>query len=470
MPIQAPPSDVLPGFASAFDEEKMKVHVQAALLGTDRSDYLVERCTPRRPLYMPGRSCLLRYRFRARSTTSGEIVEPIVTGRVFPDRLTCAAYMADKLAPVAERMRGRPEAAAFAQPAAVIEPLNMVVHVWPIDGELPTLVDATDPERMVEIFDETLPFVVEDCRIELVSYRRRQRCVLRYTVVGDDRRLVAYGKVSAVGSETPKDVLLRELRRRLAREHALSVPRSLGWRPELQLSLLEALPGEAQIGPALEARLRGEPPPDAPPLEEMVAACAQAAAALHTSALELGPVRALDDEFARLECDMAIVRPFVSDAAARASLVRIAALAQQSEPLRLCLSHGDFKYEQLLFDGTRSALVDFDAFCQAEPALDVGKFLAHLRVEARRLEQGASVSSALGDELAEHFLRSYLSGGVDQLKDERRLRLRTTLYEAVALLHLVLWSQRNLDDTRLHIATALLEERISSLVSQLDQR
>src|ERR687896_1344689 len=134
----------------------MKGHLQAAHFGTDRSDYLVERCTPRRPLYMPGGSCLLRYRFRACSRTSGEILEPIVTGRVFPDPSTCATYMADKLAPVAARMRGRPEVAAFAQPAAVIEPLNMVVHVWPIDGELPTLVDATDRHRMIDVFRETL--------------------------------------------------------------------------------------------------------------------------------------------------------------------------------------------------------------------------------------------------------------------------------------------------------------------------
>jgi hypothetical protein len=462
MPSEARPFEVLPGLATAFDEDAMTGHLQAALFGTDRPDYVVERCTPRRPLYMPDGSCLLRFRLRARSATTGTVLEPIVTGRVFPNRSACASYMSSRLAPVAKRMRGRPEVAAFVAAAAAIEPLNIVVYVWPVDGELPTLVEATDRARMVEIFRETLDLAIEDCEIELVSYRRRQRCVLRYTVAGKDagaggfRRLVAYGKVSAVGKETPKDVILSELRHRIAAGgagHAPAVPRSLAWRPELQLLLLEALPGEALIGPALEARLRRDPPPGALSLEEMVAACGHAAAALHSSGVTYGPERTIDEELAGLQRDMAIVRPFVRDSGDRAQawFERIVTLAEQSEPLRLCLSHGDFKYEQLLFDGARSALMDFDAVCQAEPALDLGKFLAHLRVEAR-----------LGDELAEEFLRAYVSAAGDRLEDERRLRRRTALYETVSLLHLTLWSQRNLDETQMQITAGLLEERLSA--------
>jgi hypothetical protein len=475
------PEEALPGLATAFDEEAMKGYVQAALFGTDRPSYTVERCAPTRPLYVPGESCVLRYRFQARNATSGDVLEPIVMGRVFPNRSTCAAYMSDKLAPLALRMRGRPEVAAFTAPAAMIEALNMVVHVWPVDGELPTLVDATDRRRMVDVFREELPkalkqsVVVEDCRIELVSYRRRQRCVLRYTVAGkagddDIRSLVVYGKVSASGNETLSSRVLDALRDRIlqpAADHRFTLPRPFGSRPELQLALLEALRGEAQIGPALKARLRGRPPPDAPPLEEMVATCGYVAAMLHASGVELGRSRTLDDELAGLRDQTAHARRFVPSFGDRAQswLERIAALAEQSEPLKLCLGHGDFKHEQVLFDGAASALVDFDAMCQAEPALDLGKFLAHLRAEAQKIQKRASVSSPLGDELAEHFLRAYVGAAGDHVEDERRLRLRTTLYEAIALLRLALRSQLDLDETRLELTTALLEQRISALAA-----
>jgi aminoglycoside phosphotransferase (APT) family kinase protein len=148
---------------------------------------------------------------------------------------------------------------------------------------------------------------------------------------------------------------------------------------------------------------------------------------------------------------------------AQSWLERIAALAEQSEPLKLRLGHGDFKHEQLLFDGAGSGLVDFDALCQAEPALDLGKFLAHLRSEAQKIQRRASVSSPLGEELAEHFLRAYVSAAGDHVEDERRLRLRTTLYEAVALLRLALLSHQDLDETRLEMTTALLEQRMSAV-------
>jgi hypothetical protein len=472
------PQEALPGLATAFDEDAMKGYFQAALFGTDRPRYTVERCTPTRPLYMPGECCVLRYRFQARNRTSGEVLEPIVMGRVFPNQSTSAAYMSDKLAPLAARMRGRPEVAAFAAPAALIEPVSMVVHVWPIDGELPTLVEATDRRRMINVFREELPealkqpLVVEDCEIELVSYRRRQRCVLRYTVAakapdGDEvRRLILYGKVTTFGNETlitrVVDALHDRIRQRATHDR-FTLPRSLGSRPDLQLSLLEALPGEAQIGPALKARLRGQPAPEAPPLEEMVATCGYVAAALHTSGVELGRSRTLDDELAGLQREIAVVRPFAPHFGDRAQawLERIAARAEQSEPLQPCLSHGDFKHEQLLFDGVRSGLVDLDAICQAEPALDVGKFLAHLRTDAQRMQRRASVSSPLGDDLAEQFLRAYVDAAGDKLENERRLRERTTRYEALALLRLALRSHQDLDETRLQVTAGLLEERMS---------
>jgi aminoglycoside phosphotransferase (APT) family kinase protein len=152
-------------------------------------------------------------------------------------------------------------------------------------------------------------------------------------------------------------------------------------------------------------------------------------------------------------------------ARAQSWLERIAALGEPSEPLKPCLCHGDFKHEQLLFDGAGSGLVDFDSLCQAEPALDLGKFLAHLATEAEKIQRRASVSSSLADELAEQFLRRYVGASGDKLEDERRLRLRTTLYETIALLRLALRSQQDLDANRLAMTAGLLEERISALAA-----
>jgi Phosphotransferase enzyme family len=478
------PQEALPGFATALDEEAMKGYLQEALFGSDPAGYTVERCTPRRPRYIPGEYCILRYHCEARNGASGAVVEPTVMARVFPDQGTCAAYMSEKLAPLVTRMRGRPEVAAFAAPATVIEPLNMVVHVWPIDGELPTLVEATDRGRMIEVFREALPetleqpFNVQDCQIELVSYRRRARCVLRYTVTGkaagsdETRNLVVYGKVVGAGKETLASPMIHALLDQVRQRgdgYQFTLPRSLGWRPDLQLALLEASPGAPrQIRRAIKWRLRGRPPPPgAPPLEEMLAICANVAATLHTSGLNVGPVRTIDHDLARLGREIAMVRQFAPEFGDRAGswLERIAALAGQSEPLELCLNHGDFNHGQLVFDGASGALLDLDTLCQAEPAFDVGWFLGNLRTHTEKLRRSASVSSTLGGELAEWFLRAYVTAAGDRLKDDEHFRARTTLYEAITLLRVALRSHHDFNEFRLDIATTLLEERMSAIAT-----
>ena len=90
----------LPGVATAFDESSMRGHLQAALFGAARPGFTVERCTPNKPLYVPGECCTVQYEFEARDNASGALQARTVVGRVFPDAASCAAYMSDKLTPL----------------------------------------------------------------------------------------------------------------------------------------------------------------------------------------------------------------------------------------------------------------------------------------------------------------------------------------------------------------------------------
>ena len=62
-------------------------------------------------------------------------------------------------------------------------------------------------------------------------------------------------------------------------------------------------------------------------------------------------------------------------------------LCRTDEPLPLTFSHGDYTYTELIFADSSCGLVDFDTSCQAEPALDLGQFLAYLRLTARKIQQ-----------------------------------------------------------------------------------
>ena len=466
----------LPGLEVAFDEAAMRGHLQSALFGGPGSRWTLERCEPDRPLFLAGEGCTLQYECRVKDSADGELMDPIVIGRVFPDRASCAAYMARKLAPLVESVRKRADLATFASPAAVIEPLHAVVHVWPLDGELPTLVPATDPRHMAGLIARLVSsrLAVERCRVDLVSYRRRSRCVLRYTLSGRPRRpgqpdrLVLYGKLTPRGDEVLYGDTLARLRAHFERQRdgdRIAIPRSLGWRPELGLALLEEVAGEAKLGTALRRRLRAKPAAEDPTLEAMLSRCVRVAAAFHGSGLPIGRPRTLDDRLADLENEVGITRVFFPEFADRAAgwLARLTALAKSREPVPPRLCHGDFKYAQVFFDGDRVGLVDLDNVCQAEPALDLGQFFAYLRTQARKNERDESVSPTLENDLCDRFLDEYAQAMALGAPDVQRLRARATLHEVASLLRMALHSQQKLKLTRLDSTSALIEERLGTL-------
>jgi len=247
LPSQLPQE--LPGLEAALDGSVMRGHLQAALFGAG-SRWTLDRAEPDRPLFVAGEGCTLQYECRLKDSADGELYDPIVVGSIFPDRARCAAYMRQKLAPLVERVRKRSDLAMFASPAAVIEPLHMLVHFWPIDGELPNLLEATDPRHMAAVLGRALAgrFAVQACQVQLVSYRRRSRCVLRYTVTGRASgsttapRRVLYGKLAPRGTEQPHGPTLERLRQQLEVRRdgeRITIPRALRGRPELGLALFE---------------------------------------------------------------------------------------------------------------------------------------------------------------------------------------------------------------------------------------
>ncbi|HEX9438570.1 MAG TPA: ABC transporter transmembrane domain-containing protein, partial [Roseiflexaceae bacterium] len=472
----------LPGLQIAFDAEAMRGYLQPVLFGKTQTRYTIERCTPGKAIYA-GDGCVLRYQLEVSDSASGQTLEPLVVGRIFQDQLACAVYMRDRLAPLAALMRDREEIAPFAAPVAMIEPLNMVVHVFPIDGELPALVGATDRRRMVEIFNETLPdaltdrFIAQDCRIMPVNYARRYRCVMRYEIAGTApgsnkaQKRVVYGKIATDSQGALIGQVIAALREHLSASGATArfrIPRSLGFRPDLQLSLLEAIPGTPKINQLLKARLSGAEAGqrETLTLEAAIDACAGIASALHTSGIAIGRRRTLDGELTALNRDIEALRRVAPELGARFQswLERIETYAEESDPLRLCFSHGDYTYAQVIFDGPQSGLVDFDTICQAEPALDLGQFLAYMRVAAHKARKAAAATpNPIGEQLGARFLDAYIAAAGDHLEDAERLRVRVSVYEIVSLMRMALHSWQQIKPARLENALAVLEEEIACL-------
>ena len=235
----------------------------------------------------------------------------------------------------------------------------------------------------------------------------------------------------------------------------------------MQLSLLEAIPGKPLISDLLKARLRNKPiMPGTLALEDMIDVCANVAATLHSSDIRLGRRRTLDDELAMLRKNFAEMRRLTPELGAQMEnwLEQLSAYAEQSDALSMGFCHGDFTYTQLVFEGKEAGLVDFDSICQAEPALDLGHFLAYLRVaglKAEKLADGAP--NTLVEQLSERFMTTYLTAMGERVEEVGRLRVRVAIYQMISLLRRALRSWQKFKGSRLENALVVIEEEMACL-------
>lgn len=358
----------------------------------------------------------------------------------------------------------------------------MTLSVFPIDGELSSLASATDDRRIREVLSATLPEVVdqsltiEHVNAEPIEYARRYRAVLRYRLDalyhGKPTQRIVYGKVFASKDGALLGPTMAALREYLAtaRRYTFNVPLPLGWRPDMQLALMEEVPGQALLSKALKARFQGstaQPPHMS--LRNMIDASAHIAATLHSSPIKLGRRRTLDEEIADIRGELADLQRISPELGQRLDtyLQQIAAYAEQSDPLPLGFCHGDYTYNQILFEGTRAGLVDYDAVCQAEPALDLGHFLAYLKIAGLRARKAeGSQANDVVIELSDRFLKTYTNamGGIG---DVERFQIRVAVYQMISLIRRAVRSWQKFKGNRLEHALVLIEEELACL-PQLD--
>jgi aminoglycoside phosphotransferase (APT) family kinase protein len=114
--------------------------------------------------------------------------------------------------------------------------------------------------------------------------------------------------------------------------------------------------------------------------QELVRAAGPALASIHVCDIPFGTVRTLNDQVGRLRDgleDFSLTAPGLHRTM-RDLIPRIEARAEGSEAIPVVPTHGDFKWDQFLHDRGRFGLIDFEFFCLAEPAYDLGYFCGYL--------------------------------------------------------------------------------------------
>jgi hypothetical protein len=219
--------------------------------------------------------------------------------------------------------------------------------------------------------------------IRVTRYKPGRRCLIEYE--GDVVRRGAapaavclVGKVRAKGADRAACALLEALGRAgfgPDSPDGVSVPAAVGVVPGLGMWLQHRVPGlpatdllAGEGGPSLARRIAG------------------AIHKVHRAGLPAPRRHTIADELATLQArlaDVAADRPGWAGRLDRllAACRRVAADTPDPQPVG---SHRDFYPDQVLVDGSRLYLLDFDLFAEADAGLDVGNFVGHLTEQALR--------------------------------------------------------------------------------------
>ena len=284
---------------------------------------------------------------------------------------------------------------------------------------------------------------VSKCEYDILGHRLGKRCVIRCRFESLDpmtgrkvpRSLI--GKVYKFREDRGGQVYaaMQDLWEQGFSDGAADgsrIPKPLAYVADWQLLLMEDVPGSSLAG------LEG------PRIEPAVEAAGKALAKLHRTPLKVPGRHTIEDEMGLLKGWVAVVSQVYPGMKATFeeafSAVRYA--LNECRSFEPTLVHRDFYEKQVLVDGDQAILIDFDTLCLSDPTIDVGNFLAHLRLAG--LQRLGSV-----ERLEEVFLAAYRPG------PSQGLPARVEAYTKSSLLRLAclhsLWPQWS------HLAEPLLE-------------
>ena len=452
-----------PGLAGALDPDRARpilaamcapgFHVSSVSVGNVR--------------YEGAAGCTLRYELDVIDEAAGVHIRHTIGARVLVDRAAAHTYYRTRLVPLARRVRALDEVRWLGRVIGHDAASATVYFAHPVHAELDTLVDLAQPAELAQVMTQVaralgVERLIGASRVELVKYARHNRAVVKLVAEPQDgrsgRSIEAYAKVFAKGVEMVDPVTVEAVRAVAASGgiESFEVPRLLRSDARLRLSVLEAMPGRPLVTALVRAMITS--PDDrevvALPLAEALRICAGIAATLHRSTVGVPRARPWTADRDADQRDLDELRPL--DAALAHRFARhmdaIEALANGQPADDLVLCHGDYTPSQVLFHDGGVVLLDFDTLCLADAALDVGRFLAYLRMAVRKASAG---SDPLESELAAVFLDAYLAR--NPLVDAT-FRSRVARYERSSLVRMGLHAWRHLKDVRLQAVLVVLDE------------
>jgi hypothetical protein len=298
-----------------------------------------------------------------------------------------------------------------------ITPAGPSHRLYDDDPRLPWLALAADAEGMRARFAALLPDTpIDSCAVAPVRYRPGVRCVFRYDLQTPAGPRTFFGKLLSQGAaESLSTITALHQARRAFPDMPRVLPPLAHW-PEVHMLIQAAVEGGAELND-----LAFDPSENAATRERWLRDAGARLAGLHGCTAVAAPPRTIADDLNELReyvAPMAAADPELARQY-RAAVERIDARAsQQGEPAPVA-SHGAFRTDQYMIERGELVMIDLDGFCWANPARDLGNFMAYLRWKAIRKPNDAEFIARVG----QIFLDGYRAAS--RPIDERWLAIYT---------------------------------------------
>ena len=283
------------------------------------------------------------------------------------------------------------EESQLANGTKAIPALGMRVYRFPNDPILPSLTKALDPRTVSAALAVALPELqsgaarILRCDVKPLRFRPGRRCTVRLNLwlrekeTGAIYSRVLYGKIYHDLEKAERVYQqMRSLSKSIPQDARVSFATAAAFLPELAMVLQDPVEGVA-----LDGLISCDTNTCDPRGFAGTVAAAATLAAFHASGLSAGKPRSISTELGRFKkrgAGVGQVNPELGN-----EIIKLAdALSTWLDTLdhwgaTTCLVHGDCKPAQFLINGEQIALLDFDHCGMADPAVDVGTFLATLQ-------------------------------------------------------------------------------------------
>ena len=346
---------------------------------------------------------------------------------------------------------------------AIFPELNLELRTPKPETELEAFGLLTDPETSREFLERSLReasgayrgIQIQSCTPKIIRYKPGNRCTVRYDLeYAPEMPAESYGPAVVVAK-----TYLQEKGRNayegmkalweasFGSGNSVRIAEPLAYDPDLRIFVQGPVSEEQTLADLFLSALDTGTPEVLRAFNETMQKTAMGLAELHRSGVKSGETVTWEDEFGEVQSQVmqiSEVFPNLSEAAG-SFLERIGQLEAAVARDPLVPSHGTFRPVQVLLNKDEVSFIDFDSFCQSEPARDLSMFLASIMT----LGLTDSSSNAVDWEARFEHVSSICEQFLDAYQQFQPVSpQRVALWQALDLFHYVLsgWMKVKVDE------------------------